>query len=44
MFAWCNDAVRAEAYALGSQEYVDLELFVRWRGRGLPVEAPAVRR
>jgi sulfur-oxidizing protein SoxA len=44
MFAWCNDAVRAELYALGSQDYVDLELYVRWRGRGLPVEAPAVRR
>jgi sulfur-oxidizing protein SoxA len=44
MFAWCNEAVRAEPYAPGSQEYVDLELFERWRGRGLIVEAPAVRR
>jgi L-cysteine S-thiosulfotransferase len=44
MFAWCNEAVRAEPYAPGSQEYVDLELYVRWRGRGLPVETPAVRR
>jgi sulfur-oxidizing protein SoxA len=44
MFAWCNDAVRAEPHALGSQEYVDLELFVKWRGRGLPVETPAIRR
>jgi sulfur-oxidizing protein SoxA len=44
MFAWCNEAVRAEPYALGSSDYVDLELFVRWRGRGLPVETPAVRR
>jgi len=24
MFAWCNEAVRAEPYAYGSQEYVDL--------------------
>jgi sulfur-oxidizing protein SoxA len=44
MFAWCNEAVRAEPYAPGSQEYVDLELFERWRGRDLIVEAPAVRR
>lgn len=44
MFAWCNEAVRAEPYAGGSQEYVDLELYARWRGRGLPVETPAVRR
>jgi sulfur-oxidizing protein SoxA len=44
MFAWCNEAVRAEPFAPGSQEYVDLELYSRWRGRGLPVETPAVRR
>lgn len=44
MFAWCNDAVRAKPYAAGSREYVDLELYLKWRGRGLPVEAPAVRR
>ena len=44
MFAWCNEAVRAEAYAAGSQEYVDLELFERWRGQGLPIETPGVRR
>ena len=44
MFAWCNDAVRAEPYSAGSQTYVDLELFERWRGAGLPIETPAVRR
>ena len=44
MFAWCNTSVRAEPYPLGSDEYVNLELFVAWRGRGLPVETPAVRR
>lgn len=44
MFAWCNEAVRAEAYPAGSQEYVDLELFERWRGQGLPIETPGVRR
>ena len=43
MFRWCNWAVRAETYPLGSQEYLNLELYVAWRGRGLPIEAPAVR-
>jgi L-cysteine S-thiosulfotransferase len=44
MFAWCNTSVRSEPYPLGSDEYVNLELFVAWRGRGLHVETPAVRR
>jgi sulfur-oxidizing protein SoxA len=44
MFAWCNTSVRAEPYPLGSDEYVNLELFMAWRGRGLPVETPAIRR
>jgi L-cysteine S-thiosulfotransferase len=44
MFAWCNEAIRAEPYPPGSQEYVDLELYERWRGRGLKIESPAVRR
>ena len=44
MFGWCNDAMRAEPYALGSEEYLNLELYVAWRGRGLPIETPAVRR
>jgi L-cysteine S-thiosulfotransferase len=44
MFEWCNTSVRAEPYPLGSDEYVNLELFMAWRGRGLPVETPAIRR
>ena len=44
MFAWCNNAMRAEPYAPASEEYLNLELYVAWRGRGLPIEAPAVRR
>jgi L-cysteine S-thiosulfotransferase len=44
MFEWCNTSVRAEPYPLGSDEYVNLELFMTWRGRGLPVETPAIRR
>ena len=44
MFEWCNVSVRAEPYPLGSEEYLNLELYVAWRGRGLPIETPAVRR
>ena len=44
IFAWCNTSVRAEPYELGSPEYLSLELFLAWRGRGLPIEAPSVRR
>jgi L-cysteine S-thiosulfotransferase len=44
MFEWCNTAVRAEPYPLGSDAYVNLELYLAWRGRGLPVETPAIRR
>jgi sulfur-oxidizing protein SoxA len=44
MFDWCNTSVRAEPYPLGSDEYVNLELFMAWLGRGLPVETPAIRR
>ena len=40
----CNIGVRAEPYAYGSQEYVNLELFLAWRARGLKIETPAVRR
>ena len=44
MFAWCNNAMRAEPFPSASEEYLNLELYVAWRGRGLPIEAPAVRR
>lgn len=44
MFQWCNTAVRAEPLAHGADEYVNLELYLAWRGRDLPVETPAVRR
>ena len=36
--------VRAEPYPYGAQEYVNLELFLAWRARGLPIETPGVRR
>ncbi len=44
MFEWCNQSIRAEPFPLDSAEYRDLELYVAWRGRGLPIEAPAIRR
>jgi sulfur-oxidizing protein SoxA len=40
----CNIAVRAEPYPYGAQEYVNLELYLAWRARGLPIETPGVRR
>ena len=42
-FRGCNKQVRAEPFAFGADEYVNLELYLAWRGRGLPVETPAVR-
>ena len=39
----CLTGIRAESYDLGAPELVDLELFLMWRARGMPVEAPAVR-
>jgi sulfur-oxidizing protein SoxA len=39
----CMIGMRAEPYVYGSAEYVDLELYLMWRARGLAVETPAVR-
>jgi sulfur-oxidizing protein SoxA len=39
----CMTGIRAEPYPLGSQEYVDLELFLMWRARGMKMESPGVR-
>jgi sulfur-oxidizing protein SoxA len=39
----CMVGMRAESYTLGSDEFVDLELFLMWRARGMPLETPAVR-
>jgi sulfur-oxidizing protein SoxA len=43
MFAWCNSALRAEPFQLGSEEYLNLELYLAWRGKGLLIGAPGVR-
>jgi sulfur-oxidizing protein SoxA len=42
-FRGCNKQVRATPYKAGSEEYVNLELYLADRGRGLLIEAPAVR-
>lgn len=39
----CMNAVRAEPYPLGSLELTQLELFLMWRARGMPMETPALR-
>jgi sulfur-oxidizing protein SoxA len=39
----CLVGMRAESFPLGVPEYVDLELFLMWRARGMKVETPAVR-
>jgi L-cysteine S-thiosulfotransferase len=39
----CLVGMRAEPYAYGADEYVDLELYLMWRARGMTVETPAVR-
>ena len=35
--------VRAEPWDYGTQEYVELELYLMWRARGMKLETPAVR-
>jgi sulfur-oxidizing protein SoxA len=42
-FEGCIFDVRGEPYQPLSDEFVALELYVAWRGIGLPVETPAVR-
>jgi len=42
-FAGCNKQVRAKPYKRGSPEYTNLELFLKYRANGLPVETPSVR-
>ena len=39
----CMIGVRAEPYAYGSPEFVELELYLAWRARGMKLETPAVR-
>lgn len=43
-FQFCNEQARAEPLPLDHPDYNALQLYVAWRGNGLPIEAPAVRR
>ncbi len=40
----CYFGLRAEMPPYGAQELLELELYLAWRGEGLPVETPGVRR
>jgi sulfur-oxidizing protein SoxA len=40
----CLSGIRAEMLPYGSQEYLDIELYLAWRAQGLPIETPGVRR
>jgi len=42
-FRNCMVGVRAEPYPFGAPEYVNLELFLMTRARGMPLETPAIR-
>jgi L-cysteine S-thiosulfotransferase len=39
----CVSGMRVDNYPLGANELIDLELFLMWRARGMPIETPAVR-
>jgi len=39
----CMNGVRAEPYSLGSLEFIELELYLAERAKGMPVETPGVR-
>lgn len=39
----CLSGVRAEMWPAGSQELLELELYLAWRARGMSIETPAVR-
>lgn len=42
-FRQCNALARAEPKPLGSDDYVALELYLAWRSKALPIDAPGVR-
>lgn len=42
-FKGCMKNIRATPYKRGSDEFIALEIYLAQRGKGLPVEAPAVR-
>jgi sulfur-oxidizing protein SoxA len=42
-FRNCLTGMRAELHAPGAPEFVELELYLMWRARGMKLDAPAVR-
>jgi len=42
-FRNCLTGMRAELYPHGAPEFVELELYLMWRARGMKLEAPGVR-
>ena len=42
-FRNCLTGMRAELYPPGAPEFVELELYLMWRARGMKLDAPAVR-
>jgi sulfur-oxidizing protein SoxA len=40
----CFVSMRSTPPLHGSEEHLQLELYLAWRAKGLPVEAPAIRR
>jgi len=43
-FQFCNNQARAEPLEIGHDDYNALQLFTAWRGNGLLLESPSVRR
>ncbi len=43
-FQFCNAQARAEPLPLNHSDYNALQLYVAWRGNGLSIEVPSVRR
>ena len=41
---FCNEQARATPFKIFSKEYNALQLYMTWRGRGLEIETPAVRK
>jgi sulfur-oxidizing protein SoxA len=39
----CMIGMRADTYPYGAPEYVNMELFLMWRARGMTMESPGVR-
>ena len=39
----CMTGVRAEPYAYGAEELIELEAYLMQRAAGMPLETPAVR-